>query len=317
MDSIFRIAVLDSFPNTIILAFHGGDSDTSFSNFQGDSIYSLFPSHIKTAYPDGIGYGFCYDTIYKIVDSLYNEAPSTPVDIEVIDKVWNPSTKMIDLSLAIRNNGPELTGSYWYNVIITEDNIIHMHKTLTDCSTATPPGQPYYDTAYSNSWVTRKMVFWSQGKSLIESAWPENYTVDQSLSFSIESEWITENCNIIVNVYKKMDSLYKSPVMQVIQQPVIGWSGILERKPHENKIIGIYPNPAVDIANIHISLIDKVICSLKIYDLNGNIVKSLLDGYRNPGLINVEIQTNKIPKGTYFVVLETNTGTLSEKIIIQ
>ena len=317
MDSIFRIAVLDSFPNTVIVSFHGGNSDSSFSAFQGDSIYSYFPSHIKTAYPGGIGYGFCYDTIYKIVNSLYNEFPETPVDIEISDKIWNPNTKIIDLSLTIKNDGPELMGSYWYNVIVTEDNIIHMHKTLGGCSTATPPGQPYYDTAYNNNWVTRKMVFWSEGKSLIEEFWPEQQTITQSCSFSLDSAWIPENCNIAVHVYKKADSLYKSPVMQVIQQPVIGWSDISESKPHENKIIAIFPNPAVDITNIHISLTDKGLCSLNIFDLNGNIIRPLLSGNRNPGLYNVEFQTNIIPKGTYLVVLETNTGITSEKIIIQ
>ncbi len=317
MDSIFRHAVLDTLPNTIIVSFHGGNSDTSFLFYQGDSIYTKFPSHITNAYPDGIGEGFCYDTIYGIVDSLYKDFPETPVNIEISDKTWNPTTGIVDLSIDFRNDGPELVGPFWFNVIVTEDNITHMHQTQNGCSKANPPGPPYYDILYKNSWATRKMVFWSEGKSLIETLWPNQQTINQSVSFKLDTAWVPQNCNLVVNVYKKADSIYKSRVMQAIQLPVIGWTDISENIATDDEIILIYPNPVDKFANIHISLTNRGLCNLSIFDLNGNRVRTLLNESKSPGFYNIEMQANTLPKGTYVVVMKTNTVTTSEKIVIQ
>ena len=309
--------MLRDYPNTVILNFHGIFSDTSFNAYQGDSIGKSFPSYATPVYPNGIGIGFQFDTIYEVIENLYEDSSDTPVDIEISDKQWNPNTRIVDLSLSIKNDGPELMGSYWYNVIVTEDNIMRKHQTVYGCATPTFPVHPYYDYEYINSWVARKLVFWSEGKSLIETSWPEQHTINQSISFSINPEWISQNCKIAVNVYKKADSLYNSPVMQAIQEPVIGWTDISESETLEKTIIGIFPNPAIDIANIHLSIEDKGMCSLKVFDLNGKFVKHLFHGNKNPGLYNVEFQTNILPKGTYFVLLETSSGKTTKKIIIQ
>jgi len=309
--------VLKTYPQTVVINFHCFFSDSHFNTYKGDSIYNTFPTQVTPVYPDGLGVGFQFDTIYQVVEDLYENSSDTPVDIEIINKHWNPDSRIVDLALSIKNDGPELMGSYWYNVIVTEDNIMLKHQTVYGCARPTFPVHPYYNYEYINSWIARKMVFWSEGKSLIETSWPEQQTITQSISFSINPEWISQNCNIAVNVYKKSDSLYKSQVMQVIQEPVIGWTDIFESETLKKAIIGIFPNPAIDIANIHLSIVDKGICSLKVFDLNGKCVKQLFHGNKNPGLYNVEFQTNVLPKGTYFIVLETGSGKTTKKIIIR
>jgi len=130
-----------------------------------------------------------------------------------------------------------------------------------------------------------------------------------------------QNCNVTVHVFERvgapLDSLYKNPTMQVVQEPIIGWSDITESKPLEKEIIGIYPNPTKGLANIHIALADKDFCSLSVFDMNGRVVTRLLHSNRNPGLYNIEMQTNELPGGTYIIVLETSTGKTSKKLVIQ
>ena len=55
---------------------------------------------------------------------------------------------------------------------------------------------------------------------------------------------------------------------------------------------------------------------MNIYDLNGQVIKTLIQGYVNAGTYNVEIETQALPSGTYLVVLETGTGKSTKKIII-
>jgi len=275
----------------------------------------------NNVFPDGLGYGLDSIAICDTVDSLYVRRPETPIAIEFNTKIWNPDTKMVDLSLTIRNDGPELSGSYWYNVIITEDSIKSPHKTWSGCSTPDHPGQPYMDSDYINSWVTREMVFCCHGKTLIDSVWLGQQEINQYCSFYIDDAWILQNCNVTVHVFERVgvpnDSLYKNPTMQVVQEPIIGWSDITESKPLEKGIIGIYPNPTKGLTNIHIALADKGFCSLSVFDMNGRVVKRLLQSNRNPGLYNIEMQTNELPSGTYIVVLETSTGKISKKLVIQ
>ena len=316
MDSIFRNIVLPNYPGTIILGYNTTSGMVPpFNVYQGDSVFGLYPQvGDRSAFPNGLGYSLDYPDIANDVGDLYNL--QTPVTIEINSKTWDPGARMVDLSFTVINDGPELPGSYWYNVVLTEDSILQPRAVLTGCGTANPPGPPYYDNYYLNHWITRKLVFWSQGTTLIETSWPAEHSVAKSCTFSLDSGWIPENCNVTVHVYKKADSLYKSPTMQARQEPIIGWTDIPERKTREDGIIGIYPNPAKNLANIHISIVDKGICSLNVFDLKGQKIKSLLNGNRNPGLYNVEIPTNTMSSGTYLVVLETSTGKTAQKLVI-
>jgi hypothetical protein len=316
MDSIFRNVVLKDYPGTIILGYHTTSMLVPpFNVYQGDSVYGLYPQiGDRAAFPNGLGIGFDYPDIANEVENLYNL--TTPVVIEVSSKAWNPDTRIVDLSLSITNDGPDLPGSYWYNVVVTEDSILEPRAVLDGCGTPSP-GTHYVDLNYLNHWVARKLVFWSQGTSLIGSSWSGQQSINRSCTFSLDSAWIPENCNVTIHVYQKQDSLYKSPTMQAIQVPVVGWTGTQESKLKKIAIMGVFPNPAMGIANVHISLEKRGKYTLYLCDLNGQLIKPLLQGNRAPGLYNVEIQTHSIPAGTYLVVLETPSGKTSEKLVIR
>ncbi len=314
MDSIYKNNVLDSFPNTIIVAFHGIGS--GFKEYQGNDIVNYFPQKFEpSGFPDGLGHDVYYLNITDTVAKRYEQLPETPIAIEIESKIWDPVSRTVDLSITMRNDGPELPGDYWFNVIVTEDNIKHTHRTMDSCSTPNIQGLPF-DTSYFNNWVTRSMIYYSQGDSLTGPSWPEQQTVTRSSNFLIDNAWIAENCNVVVNVYKKIDSLYKSPVQQVIKTSITSSSTVPDEETLKTGIIKVYPNPATDISNLHFSISSGGVCSLNIYDLKGNKFKNFIEGYVKPGLYNVEIQTQEFPNGTYLIVLETDKGKTWEKMVI-
>ncbi len=76
------------------------------------------------------------------------------------------------------------------------------------------------------------------------------------------------------------------------------------------KSLTIYPNPVKDI--LHISNEDIAIQSVKIMDLSGRLLKTVSLSELNT---QVEIPVGELFAGTYFVIIQTEQGTVTRKII--
>jgi hypothetical protein len=55
---------------------------------------------------------------------------------------------------------------------------------------------------------------------------------------------------------------------------------------------------------------------LIIYDVNGKEVNRLFDGYYPAGELNASFNGSQLSSGIYFVVLETDEGMMSRKLIL-
>jgi len=301
------------YPNTIIVCLHNGNS--TFFKFQGSSIINSFNHKLEGGcFPGGFGYEVDYHYATDSIGKLFERYPETPIAIEIDSKYWHPDTRTVDLTFTMRNDGPDLHGEYWYHVIVTEDNIKEGHMTWPGCSHSDSPSP--FQIQYFNHWVTRKIVMDTLGDPLVGPSWFGQLALTRSCSFTIKPEWVAYNCNVVINVYKKADSLYKSPVLQAIKESITNASAIGEEKTVDQGITGIFPNPVSDMANLHFTLSSGSVCSLNIFDLKGQKIKNLIQGYVNPGTYNVEILTQEIPSGTYLVVLETEMGKSTSKIVI-
>ena len=316
MDSIFRNSVMPNYPRTIVIALHDGNS--TYNDYEGKTIVDSFKrSYLEAScYPDGLGYEVDHFDAADSIGKCYEQFPETPVAIEIDSKTWHTDSRTLDITFTMKNDGPDLNGEYWYHIFVTEDNIKSFHTTWNGCATPSEPGQPFWDTTYFNHWVTRKIVMDTLGDSLVAPNWFGQTALTRSRSFTIDSAWVAYNCNVVVFVYKKADSLYKSPVLQAIRESIVGPEAIPDKTTLNQGIIGIFPNPATDFANLHFSLSSGSVCSMNIFDLNGKKIKNLIQGYVKPGFYNVEVQTNTLKSGTYLVVLETVKGKSTKKIVI-
>lgn len=314
MDSTFKHIVMPAYPNTIIVALHSKDSD--FGEYPGICIRDFFhdTSQIEpSCFPDGLGYDVNNLSIKDSLKSIYERHPETPIFIKVANRYFDTESRWVDLDISIRNDGPELYGKYRYNVMLTEDNVLGWHMTWPRCSTPnTPLG---YDTTYLNSAVTRNIIYCANGAPVSDGNWPEQYEIQFTTKIHLNPEWIPENCHVIVNVYKAADSLYQSPVLQAIREPIIESSATPENH-RENNVLKVYPNPASGISNLHFALNDASSCSLNIYDLKGNLVQQIIQRQMPAGKYNVELNTTELVPGTYLIVLETEQGRASKKMIV-
>ena len=315
MDSILRLKVMPGFPQTIILALHGMGS--VFGEYQGDSARMFFnASYEPSGFIDGLGYDVPHIHVNDTVASRYAHSPEAPVKIEIVSKSWDPASRKVNLTLQATNITANMPGSFWYNVIVTEGNIKQQHRTMTGCATPDVHGLPLRRD-YFNSWVVRKMEYWSNGDSLVGPSWAAQQSVTRTCSVAIDTAWIPENCDLVVTVYKKADSLYKSNIQQAVRQSVTGGAGIVEQKPVADAILLIYPNPSKGLTNIHFSVSTESSCTLKIFDPAGKEIKTIINQRVNPGLYNAEIDTGSFPPGMYHCVLTTSAGQSRQALVIR
>lgn len=77
-----------------------------------------------------------------------------------------------------------------------------------------------------------------------------------------------------------------------------------------------YPNPFNPSTQIRFSLADKGLVTLKIYDVLGNVVKTLLNEEKPAGEYNVQFDAKSFASGVYFYVLHTGNFSMTKKMLL-
>ena len=78
-----------------------------------------------------------------------------------------------------------------------------------------------------------------------------------------------------------------------------------------------YPNPASDKSNFSFYLNGEKQASLKLYDTNGNLVKTVIEEISRIGLYEKEVNLEDLKPGTYIYTLQTETERKSKTLVIQ
>jgi hypothetical protein len=86
--------------------------------------------------------------------------------------------------------------------------------------------------------------------------------------------------------------------------------------PSENEILQNYPNPCSSITHIPYRISTQANVSLKILDLQGNVIISLIDQHLKPGEYLVDWYASKFPEGAYVCLLTVDDKTYLKKIFV-
>ncbi len=109
----------------------------------------------------------------------------------------------------------------------------------------------------------------------------------------------------------------------LLAQRVLGDLGVEETTPIP-EVFALnqnYPNPFREKTDIRFQIPDCSEVSLKIYDITGRLVRTLIDGYQPPGRYRVrwdgrDAKGNKLSAGVYFAKLESDGFTNTRKVVI-
>ncbi len=322
MDSIIRHDVVPNNPRTVVIALHSpiAIGMSHFWNYQGNQVYYQFKSMFEPdGFIDGLGYDVLYTQVASAVQQRYIDSPEAPVEILISSKTWNPVTRNVQMTVKIKNISADLPGSYWYNIFVTENNLVAAHRIEYGCATPDDPGGQPIRNNYINDHVIRKLEFFETGDSLMGPDWPSGVEVTKDLTIHIDSGWVPENCHLNLLVYHHTDSLYKSAIQQAVSQSVTGAVGV-EPFPVAatvTEILNIFPNPAKSLAFIHFSIGTASHCTLEIFTLTGQLVATPVNLPLTPGLYNAELIANELPSGIYLAILYAGKEFSVKKFIVQ
>jgi hypothetical protein len=307
-----RILDLEVFyPNTVVLAYHGGSSSDPWINFNGNNILSLLG---MTAYPLGtvdrqIDPWSCgYSNFVERPFMRYLNLPVAPVKIEIITKNYNPVSRVLDVSLNATAL-TDLTGQYKINYVITEDNLIYSQSGNTYCTGG---------SAYVHKWVVRNMVNNATGENLnTGGTWTNGQIINKTFSTTLGTGWIESNCKLKLFVYKDGSPLNMAEVQQSIETDIL-LTGINNPPniPVEFNLSQNYPNPFNPVTNIKFSIPRYCYASLKIYDVTGRLVGTYIDGYIEPGNYNAEINGLSLSSGIYYYTLISEGFKDTKKMVL-
>ena len=86
--------------------------------------------------------------------------------------------------------------------------------------------------------------------------------------------------------------------------------------PTEYALMQNYPNPFNPITSINYSIPRASSVSLKVYDIIGNEVATLVNEFKSPGNYLVQFDASKLSSGVYFYRIQTEYFTMTKKLLL-
>lgn len=94
--------------------------------------------------------------------------------------------------------------------------------------------------------------------------------------------------------------------------------GLLDtpESPEDQMYFSVYPNPARSTVNFRFKLDDPLPLSLKIYNVNGREIATLVSNVLDAGEHRISYYTTELPGGIYYGVLSTGNRRMVKKIVV-
>lgn len=307
--------ILQNYPNTMVLAYHGAGSDPWLS-------YSLpmIQAFGFNAYPTGVvgrRSGILSRTSWPNPVAIQSQTVQPGVSIVVNNKQYNSNTRTVTADVVLTALAT-LDGTYYVNFILTEDHIIYSQTGNGSC-----PG----NGAYVHDHVVKDLINGQQGTLLntTSDTWTQGTSVTVPISYVLPNSGnqavVPENSKINILVYKSGGSIQTDQhVQQTKVEPVLNsptgigsQTGIATEYTLEQN----YPNPFNPTTNIRFSVPEDGNVSLKFYDMMGREVASYIDnGFLKAGIYSAAFDGADLSSGVYFYTLSTSKFVETKKMML-
>lgn len=305
--------IIAAYPNTVVVSYHGGSSDP-FANFNGSAVRSMlgfqyYPTGIldRTNHPGNGGNpypNYSRSLWMGGVQGRYNTSPNTDINLSITSISYNPLTREL-LVIVDATAQQNLNGVFKLQYVLTEDGLIYY--------------QAGGGSNYVHDLVVRDMINGATGETISSGTWNQNLTITDTLSTTLNSAWVWDNCSLKLFVYKDSTGyLFYSEVQQATDTSLTTVTGVSKNigNPVEYRLSQNYPNPFNPTTYIHFSITKDGNTSLKFYDVLGNEVAVYYDGFLKAGTYNAEFDGSDLSSGVYFYKLTSGDFLETKKMLL-
>tara|TARA_Y100001960_G_C14432875_1_gene708702 strand:- start:57 stop:803 length:747 start_codon:yes stop_codon:yes gene_type:complete len=89
-----------------------------------------------------------------------------------------------------------------------------------------------------------------------------------------------------------------------------------EATPSGYKLGAAYPNPFNPTTNIEYSVLEEGYANISVYDLQGRVIKELVNEYKDQGNYEIVWNAINIPSGVYFIQMNINSFVSTQKVML-
>lgn len=302
--------IMLTYPNTVVLGYHGAGSDPWQTYSAG--IRGLFGF---SAYPTGsVGRrtGIVSRTAWGSQVSLQATNLQPGVNIEIVNNSYDANTRNFTATVRITSN-TQLDGNFFVNYVLTENNLIYSQTGNSSCA-----GNPSY--VHKN--VVKSMINGDAGEQISTGKWTSGTTITRQIDYIIPvSPQVDDvsNCDLVVFVYQQGSSYSAdSYVQQAIKTPLVGATGVSSNNStvEDYSLSQNYPNPFNPSTSFTFSIPKSSNVTLKFYDAVGNEVANYVDGFLNAGSYSVQFDGANLSSGVYFYKLQAGDFSSTKKMVL-
>lgn len=250
-----------------------------------------------------------YDMWMGLVQSRLANSPNSVINVSVASKNYNSTTR--ELTMTVNATALQtLTQQYKITYVMTEDNLIYSQTGNGTC-----PGS----SQWNHKWVVRSMLNSETGININTGTWNANQTISKTLTTTLDASWVAANCNVNILVFRDTTaSLCYAQVQQGTKLNVVNPVGITTQNeiPSSYILNQNYPNPFNPVTHVKFTIPKDGIAIFKIYDVTGELVTTLMDGFIKAGIYNAEIDGSALTSGVYFYRLTAGSFTDTKKMIL-
>jgi hypothetical protein len=150
------------------------------------------------------------------------------------------------------------------------------------------------------------MVITTIGRS--DGAYTIEVTSDKQIVWSCE-----------YNVGLPMGKIYRAMRIPGLYNSTFDYNNLSVASQHLPKsfeIKSVYPNPFNPMINIEYKLSNSALIQIEIYNIRGQKIDSINEGYKSPGIYRAIWNGENYPSGMYIIVLENGSKSLMKKMIL-
>ncbi len=86
--------------------------------------------------------------------------------------------------------------------------------------------------------------------------------------------------------------------------------------PDKFKVSAAYPNPFNPVTNVDFAIPEAGNVSIKVYNLVGQVMETLVDDYKSAGFHTVSWDASSVPSGLYFITVESGEKVSTQKLVL-